>query len=85
MRKLILSTSLLGALLTGCSTGNGALAGAEVIAKSEGGITVEHNNFARSVALKLAVQHCSQFSKTPIKRNEYKNFGFTFTTSFTCD
>lgn len=93
MKKLIaLALVSAGVVLSGCSLGPAqresepnSIQRAKVLSKNEYGISIEHSEWGKPIAFRLADEHCSTNKKAAVYRGGVVQLGPDMTSTWRCE
>lgn len=91
MKNNLILTALAGVVLSGClgpasrDAEPNAIQRAKVLSKNEFGITIEHSEWGKPIAFRLADEHCASFKRAAIYRGGVMQIGPDMTSSWRCE
>jgi hypothetical protein len=88
MNSIYLVFSLMVLSLVGCAAGYNAqpnaIQRAEIIAKNVKGITIEHSDWGKKIAFRLADEHCQNLGKVATYQGSSQQFGPDVISTWVC-
>jgi len=91
MRSIIASVAFAVFALSGCvgpaerDAEPNAIQRAKVLSKNDFGITIEHSEWGKPIAFRIADEHCATFKKAAIYRGGVMQIGPDMTSSWRCE